>query len=112
RRQEASDALNAAQAAVYEVGGALARVEQQISHQREMTERLARAREEAQGALAEIGEHISGDQARLEVLQEAIVEAEPRLEQLREEDEQRQETLRDAEAKLADWQQRWDDHGR
>src|SRR5690606_7136162 len=39
-------------------------------------------------------------------------EAEPRLEQLRAEDEQRQETLREAEAKLADWQQRWDQHGR
>src|SRR5690554_6838917 len=112
RRQEASDALNTAQAAVYEVGGTLARVEQQISHQREMSERLARAREEAQGALAEIGEHISGDQARLETLHEAIVEAEPRLEHFREEDEQRQETLREAEARLADWQQRWDEHGR
>src|SRR5699024_6938596 len=42
RRQEASDALNTAQAAVYEVGGSLARIEQQISHQREMSERLAR----------------------------------------------------------------------
>ena len=112
RRQEASEALNQAQAAVYEVGGTLARIEQQITHQREMAERLVRAREEAEGALAEIGEHISGDQARLESLQQVVIESEPRLEELRAEDEQRQETLREAEAKLADWQQRWDAHGR
>lgn len=112
RRQEASEALSQAQAAVYEVGGTLARIEQQITHQREMAERLVRAREEAEGALAEIGEHISGDQARLESLQQVVIESEPRLEELRAEDEQRQETLREAEAKLADWQQRWDAHGR
>ena len=112
RRHEAGEALNTAQAAVYEVGGTLARVEQQIAHQKELSERLARAREEAEGALAEIGEHISGDQERLESLQEAIVESEPRLEELRIEDERRQETLAEAEARLADWQQRWDAHGR
>ena len=112
RRHEAGEALNAAQAQVYEIGGTLARVEQQIAHQKELAERLVRAREEAEGALAEIGEHISGDQQRLEALQEAIVDAEPRLEELRIEDEQRQETLAEAESRLAEWQQRWDAHGR
>ncbi|WP_149193615.1 chromosome segregation protein SMC [Luteimonas suaedae] len=112
RQQEAGEALNKAQAGVYEVGGTLARIEQQIAHQRDLGERLRRAHEEAQSALSEIGEHISGDQARLESLQAAIVEDEPRLEQLRAEDEARQEALRDAEAALADWQQRWDAHSR
>ncbi|MDH5823225.1 chromosome segregation protein SMC [Luteimonas sp. RD2P54] len=112
RQQEAGEALNRAQAGVYEVGSVLARVEQQIAHQRDLSERLRRAHEEAQGALAEIGEHISGDQQRLEALQAAIVEAEPRLEQLQAEDEARQEALRDTETALADWQQRWDGHAR
>ena len=112
RREEAMEALNKAQAAGYEVGGNLARIEQQIAHQREMAQRLQRARDEAQAALAEIGEHIEGDQARLQVLQEAILDAEPRLEQLREEDGVRQDALRDAEAALADWQQRQDTHAR
>src|SRR3546814_14511593 len=35
-----------------------------------------------------------------------IADAQPRLEQLREEDGVRQDALRDAEAALADWQQR------
>src|SRR5690606_9794237 len=112
RRETASEALNAAQAAVYQVGGTLARVEQQIAHQRELATRLQRARDEAQAALAELGSHISGDQQKLDALREAVAEAEPRLELLQEDDLQRQDALRDAEAKLADWQQRWDAHSR
>ncbi|HEY9541184.1 MAG TPA: chromosome segregation protein SMC, partial [Luteimonas sp.] len=112
RREESMEALNKAQAEGYEVGGNLARIEQQIAHQREMAQRLQRARDEAQAALAEIGEHIHGDEARLQVLQETIADAQPRLEQLREEDGVRQDALRDAEAALADWQQRQDTHAR
>jgi chromosome segregation protein len=112
RRDEASEALNKAQAEVYQVGGTLARIEQQIAHQREMAQRLQRARDEAQTALAELGQHISGDQAKLDVLRNALAEAEPQLAELRAGDQARQEALRDAEAKLADWQQRWDTHTR
>ncbi|MBB1471867.1 chromosome segregation protein SMC [Luteimonas sp. MC1782] len=112
RREEAMEALNAAQAAGYEVGGMLARVEQQIAHQRELSQRLLRAREEAEDALAEIGQHISGDEERLAILAESVAEAEPALEMLREDDSARQDALRDAEAALAGWQERWDAHSR
>ncbi|MDH5833828.1 chromosome segregation protein SMC [Luteimonas kalidii] len=112
RREEAGTALNRAQAESYEVGGTLARVEQQIAHQRELSERLHRAREETRHALDEIGAHISGDETRLEELQAAIADAEPQLASLREDDEVRQESLRDAEEALADWQQRWEAHTR
>ncbi len=111
-REQASEALNKAQGKVYEVGGALARIEQQIAHQREMAERLQRARDEAQSALSEIGTHISGDEAQLTALRAATAQAEPELAQLQSQDSQRQDALRDAEAKLADWQQRWDTHAR
>ena len=112
RREDASEALNKAQAEVYQVGGTLARIEQQIAHQREMATRLQRARDEAQSALAELGQHISGDQGKLDVLRNALAEAEPQLAGLRGDDQARQEALREAEAKLADWQQRWDTHTR
>ncbi|MCW5580161.1 MAG: chromosome segregation protein SMC, partial [Luteimonas sp.] len=112
RREEATETLNKAQADSYEVGGTLARIEQQIAHQREMAERLHKAREETRHALEEIGAHISGDEARLETLQASIADAEPRLEALREDDGVRQEALRAAEEALADWQQRWDAHNR
>ena len=112
RREAAVEGLNKAQAEGYEVGGTLARIEQQIAHQREMAERLQRARDEAQGALAELGEHISGDEAKLQALRAAIAAAEPEHATLQADDATRQDALRDAESALADWQQRWDAHTR
>src|SRR5690606_28440895 len=109
-REDAMEALSRAQAAGYEVGGTLARIEQQIAHQRELSQRLLRAREEAEDAIAELAQHISGDEERLAILEESIAEAEPALDALRESDETRQDALRDAEAALADWQERWDAH--
>ncbi len=111
-REEAAQALNKVQAEGYEVGGTLARIEQQIAHQRELGQRLQRARDEAQSALAELGSHIGSDEAKLGVLRSAIEDDEPRLSQLQADDQTRQDALRDAEAKLADWQQRWDVHVR
>ncbi|MEO5630223.1 MAG: chromosome segregation protein SMC [Thermomonas sp.] len=112
RRDGASEALNVAQAAVYQVGSTLARVEQQIAHERELGTRLQRAREEAQTALSEIGSHISGDQQKLDVLRELVADAEPRLQTLQADDGGRQDAWRQAEMRLADWQQRWDAHSK
>ncbi|WP_334180060.1 chromosome segregation protein SMC [Pseudoxanthomonas sp.] len=112
RREEAADGLNKAQGEVYQVGSTLARIEQQIQHQRELGDRLKRARDEAHNALQELGQHISGDETRLNVLRESVADAEPQLEQLREEDVFRQDALREAETALADWQQRWETHSR
>jgi chromosome segregation protein len=112
KREEASEGLNAAQAAVYQIGSQLARVEQQIAHQRELSVRLQRARDEAQSALAELGSTISGDQQKLDVLRAAVEDTEPRLELLQEQDLERQDALREVEARLAEWQQRWDTHSR
>ncbi|TWI12641.1 chromosome segregation protein SMC [Aerolutibacter ruishenii] len=112
KREEAAEQLNKAQAASYEVSGALARIEQQIQHQRELSQRLQRARDEAQSQLSEIAAHMGSDQSRLDVLRNAIEQDEPRLEQLQAEDEARQEALREAETRLHDWQQRWDQHTR
>ena len=89
-----------------------AREEQQIAHQRELADRLHKAREETRHALEEIGAHISGDESRLEELQASIADAEPQLEALREDDGIRQDALRSAEEAVADWQQRWEAHNR
>ncbi len=112
QREEAAEALAKAQGEVYQVGSTLARIEQQIHHQRELSQRLHKARDEAQGQLQELTQHIGGDAAKLAVLREAVAAAEPQLEQLREENEFKQEALREAEARLADWQRRWEHHGR
>ncbi|WP_141453102.1 chromosome segregation protein SMC [Pseudoxanthomonas sp. z9] len=112
RREEAAEGLNKAQGEVYQVGSTLARLEQQMQHQRDLAERLKKARDEAHNALQELGQHISGDETKLNVLRESVDEAEPRLAQLQEEDLFKQDALRDAETRLSDWQQRWETHSR
>lgn len=112
RREEAAEGLNKAQGEVYQVGSTLARLEQQMQHQRDLAERLKKARDEAHNALQELGQHISGDETKLNVLRESVEEAEPRLAQLQEEDLFKQDALRDAETRLSDWQQRWETHSR
>ncbi|HEY9144299.1 MAG TPA: AAA family ATPase, partial [Arenimonas sp.] len=109
---EASEALGKAQAEVYRIGGELARIEQQIQHQKELRQRLETARAEADAAFAQVGEHISGDERQLAELHNAIAAAEPKLESLRGDDTGRQEALKAAEAALHDWQQRWDTYAK
>jgi chromosome segregation protein len=112
RHVTASEALGKAQAEVYRIGGELARIEQQIQHQKELRQRLEKARAEADAAFAEVGEHISGDERQLAELHNAIAADEPRLAELQAQDAARQEALRAAEAALQDWQQRWDAYAR
>lgn len=109
---EAQTRLNASQAESYRVGGEIARIEQQIQHQRELSQRLERARDEARGALAELGGHMRGDQAQIAELTAALAEAEPRLLSLHGDEQSRLEALRVAEAALVDWQAEWDAHTR
>ena len=108
RHGEAGERLNQAQSAVYRVGGEIARIEQQIQHQRELRQRLEQARSEAQAAQAELAGLIDGDESQLQTLRTAIAEAEPSLHEQAQHDAIHQDALRAAEAALADWQQRWD----
>ena len=107
---EASQRLGRTQAESYRIGGELARIEQQVQHQKELKQRLLTAHAEADAALAEVVRHSDGDAAQLQQLQGAVAEAEPRLDALRDGDDERQEALRHAELRLADWQQRWDEY--
>jgi len=109
---EASEKLGKVQAEGYRVSGELARIEQQIQHQRELTQRLETAKIEAQTAYSQIGEHITGDEMQMSELAIATAEAEPKLAALKDEDAGRQEALRNAEQALQDWQTRWDAYAR
>ena len=108
KHQVATDHLNQVQGEVYRIGGEIARVEQQIQHNKELHDRLERAREETEKARAELGEHIGGDQQQIELLRAALAEGEPRLAALNEAAAKTAEAQRDAEAKLAEWQAQWD----
>ncbi len=108
----ASEHLNSVQAEVYRVGGDIARVEQQIQHNRELGERLERARVETERAHAELGEHIGADREQIETLRAALADGEPRLATLREAAEQTAQAQHAAEAALSEWQAQWDEHAK
>ncbi|MEO7252009.1 MAG: AAA family ATPase, partial [Arenimonas sp.] len=109
---EASERLGGVQAEGYRISAELARIEQQISHQRELKQRMENARAEADAAFAQIGEHITGDERQMGDLRSTISEADPQLLALNSDDAARQEALRGAEVALHEWQQRWDAYAR
>ena len=108
----ASEHLNAVQADVYKVGAEIARVEQQVRHNRETSERLTRAQGETEREFEELQGHITADQEQIEALRTALAEGEPRLEALQQMQDDTAEQQRSTEIRLADWQSRWDTHTR
>ncbi len=108
RQVAASDQFNRVQAEVYRVGSEIARVEQQIQHNKDLAERLARAGKEAEAQLAEVVEHLRADREQVAMLETALAEHAPRIATLGSEADARAEALKLAEQALADWQQRWD----
>jgi chromosome segregation protein len=108
----ASEHLNAVQADVYKVGAEIARVEQQVRHNRETSERLTRAQGETEREFEELQGHITADQEQIEALRTALAEGEPRLEALQQMQDDTGEQQRSTETRLADWQSRWDTHTR
>ncbi|HRQ35527.1 MAG TPA: chromosome segregation protein SMC [Chiayiivirga sp.] len=109
---EATERLSQAQGESYRVGAEIARIEQQIRHQRELAERLARSHEEGAGQLAALAEDIAQDEGKREELALEIAEAEPRLALLSGDDDTRQQSLREVETALAELQVAWDEHQR
>lgn len=112
RHSAASEHLNAVQGDVYKVGAEIARVEQQIQHNRVMAEQLERARAETERAHTELAEHMAADAAQIESLQISLADSTPQREALNEAVEAALEAQQLAEAKLAEWQEQWDTYSR
>ena len=112
RHVAASEHLNEVQAEVYKVGSEIARVEQQVRYNKETAERLQRAQGEAEREHVELSAHIATDREQIETLRMALAEGEPKLEALQQLQDDTAEAQRSTEAKLADWQQRWDAYTR
>jgi chromosome segregation protein len=112
RHHGAGEHLNGVQAEVYKVGAEIARVEQQVRHNRELAERLERAQADAEREHAELSGHIAADNEQVESLRQSVAEAEPQRAVLAQLQDDTAEAQRQAEAKLLDWQSRWDTHTR
>jgi chromosome segregation protein len=107
---EANEHLNAAQGEVYRIGAEVARIEQQVRHNRETAERLERARADAEREHGELTGHMEADREQLAKLDTGLAEDEPKLATMREAAETTAQVQREAETRLADWQERWDAH--
>lgn len=107
---EAGTQFNAAQAETYKIGAEVARVEQQLRHNRELGERLQREQAETAAQLQQIERQLEDDQARQHEQRRAQNEAAPQLETLRNDEQRHEQALQQAEAQLAAWQQDWDAH--
>jgi chromosome segregation protein len=104
----ASESLAKVQADGYRISGELARIEQQIQHQREMKQRLEKAQSEASQSLSQIALHLQDDQIKADALDSEIAILEPKLKELRDQQETKQTALIVAEQHLLDWQLNWD----
>ena len=109
---EAGVQFNAAQAETYEIGAEVARVEQQLRHNRELGERLQREQTETATQLQQIEHQLEEDQTRQREQRRAQDEVAPQLETLRADVLRHEQALAQAEAQLATWQQDWDTHSR
>ena len=110
RQSERTDAFNVVQGRFYKVGSEIARLEQSIEHAHELRERQTRDLEQARQGAAEILDHIDKDQTEIAQLELTLNELVPGLEQARQSEAASAESLRGAEAALADWQEQWDDY--
>lgn len=108
QQHDASDQFNRVQASYYEVGAAIARVEQTLAHQKERIQRLAEEAQQLQSEEAELTMALQQDQLQLENLEADLLEAEPALALALAQAESTQSLLADAESNMAQWQQDWE----
>ena len=109
-RSEKAQTLETAQAEVFNVAARLARIEQSIQHQRELSSRLHHARDQTQQQHSALARDLQTDRDRLAQLRQAVMNDQPELERLRHEAQQKKAALHALERALSDWQQGWDAH--
>jgi len=108
RQSERSDLFNVVQGRYYKVGSEIARLEQSIEHARDLRERQEKDLEQAVLGAREIVELIDKDQSEIAQLELTLNELVPGLEQAQHRERASAESLEQAEAALAEWQEQWD----
>jgi len=109
-QHQAREETSKIQAEVYDVGSQIARLEQDIEHQRELRKRQQTEYEETETRLNEVRQHLQLDKAQVEEITGALAELEPALEARKQAETEAVEALEAAEQALAEWQQGWQQH--
>ncbi|ASP39634.1 chromosome segregation protein SMC [Bacterioplanes sanyensis] len=103
-----TEAFNQAQTRFYEVGAQIARQEQKVEHQSQMSLQLDRELADAERSLLEAQKELEQDQLQLEDVSEKRMALEPELELLEAAEEEASEALMLAEEGQRQWQDDWD----
>src|SRR5690606_28152514 len=106
--QQRSDEFNQAQSKYYEVGAQIARQEQKLEHQAQLSLQLDRDLADAEKAIFDSQRALEEDQLQRETLSEELMMLEPELEMLLAEQEESALRLLEAEEAQARWQDDWD----
>ena len=106
--QQRNDEFNLAQSKYYEVGAQIARQEQKLEHQAQLSLQLDRDLADAEKAILDTQRALEDDQLQRETLSEELMMLEPELEMLLAEQEESALRLLEAEEAQARWQDDWD----
>ncbi|WP_221799568.1 chromosome segregation protein SMC [Oceanobacter mangrovi] len=107
QQQERNDDFQTHQGRFYEIGARIARQEQKIEHQSQMSLELDRNLQEAERQILELQQSIESDQFELEQLQNSSFDLDLEQELLREQLEQARLELEDVELAQSRWQDQW-----
>lgn len=110
QQTDASAHLTRVQGESYRIGGDIARIEQQIRHQLELSQRLQQSRSETRQSLDEVNAHLEDDQTRLAELGDALAHLQPEVEALRGLMEQSTTDQQAADNAVTEWQRAWETH--
>ncbi len=103
-----NEAVDRAQAAFYQAGAEVSRLEARIEHRRELDRRQAADRDEARAALEETREALEAERERSEELAETLEEREEAREIAAETLETAEASLEQAEAGMEAWSADWE----
>ena len=105
---QAGDNLNAVQGHYYELGTAIARLEQSLQHIREQRSQQQKDTEELERNRSEIQGHIDRDQDQISSTTAVIAELEPAYEHAVHKEQQVNAVLARIEHAIQEWQQQWE----
>jgi len=106
----AAEAFNAVQAELYSVGSEIARLEQDIAHQRDLQARQKQEYEETSAALQDMEQHMVLDRAQVEDLTQKLAEIEPQLAEASRQESSADTEVQAAEAEVQSWQESLEQH--
>ncbi len=106
---ERTERFNRAQGRYYEAGAEIARVEQNLQHQKERIRQLGAELEQALGNRRELELELGNDEQRLAQVSEELASVAPDLELQREKAEVSNERLEESESRMTGWQQQWEE---